>query len=126
MKAPCEIIVTRIIPHVRALVSIELKENYQLSGRYIAKLVGTTEAAVSQYIHGLRGVNKDFLADFPEITPFAKEVSKELYQKRGSDFELMMKMGDMCATLRDNKKFIELYSEGKEGIACNICFKSPD
>ena len=123
MKPPCEIIVTRILPQVRALVAIELKEKYGMSGREIAHLVGTTEAAVSQYIHGTRGVLKSFLEDFPEVPPFAKDAAEELYGKRDTGMELTEKLGNMCSVLRHNETFIMLYSEGKKGTACGICFK---
>ena len=55
MKTPCEIVVAKLLPNIRALVAIELDTNYDLRGKDIAQLVGTTEAAVSQYIHRVRG-----------------------------------------------------------------------
>jgi predicted transcriptional regulator len=126
MKPPCEIIVGKILPQVRALVAIELKENYRLPGKEIALLVGTTEAAVSQYIHGTRGVKDGFLEVFPEVSPFAKEAARELYENRDSGMELTVKLGDICSALRHNAEFVKMYSEGKEGATCGICFKGID
>lgn len=119
MKLPCEIIVTTILPQVRALVAVELKERYQLPGKTIATLVGTTEAAVSQYIHGVRAVKKDFLEDFPEIRAFSKDVAKELYEKQGEGIELTAKLGEICTTVRNNKKFEEMLIQGSE--RCGLC-----
>ena len=112
-----------ILPQVRALVTIELKENYGLPGKEIAGLVGTTEAAVSQYIHGVRGVQVSFLEDFPEVPPFAKAAAKDLFDNRDSGMELTEKLGDICSALRHNPEFVKMYSEGKEGATCGICFK---
>lgn len=123
MKTPCEILVNKILPQIRALVTIELAETYGIKGRDIARLVGTTEAAVSQYIHRTRGVQKDFLDDFPEIGPFVIEASKELHEKRDTEFELTEKLGEMCSLLRFNKKYIEMYTQGRKGVSCGICFK---
>jgi predicted transcriptional regulator len=123
MKPPCEIIVTKILPNIRALVAIELKETYQLKGREIARLTGTTEAAISQYLHGVRGVQTSFIDDFPEIPIFAAEAAKVLYENRDSEMELTERMGDICSALRNNEKFVELYTQGKKGGSCGICFK---
>lgn len=123
MKTPCEIIVKKFLPVIRALVALELKEKYNLKINEIGKLIGTCNSAVSQYLHGTRGSYSDFFIDFPEIDDFVKKVSKELYEKRESKIELSYKLGDICSLLRDNKLFIEMYSEGKEAKACGICFK---
>jgi len=123
MKTPCEILVVNILSQFRALVTIELAETYGMRGRNIARLVGMTEATVSHYLHRVRGVQKDFLIDFPELDPFVTEVSKEVYEKRNTNFELTEKIGDLCTLLRNNKKFVEMYSQGRKGVSCGICFK---
>lgn len=122
MKTPCEIVVAKLLPNIRALVAIELDTNYDLRGKDIAQLVGTTEAAVSQYIHRVRGVHEDFVKTFPEITPFVEDVAKELYQRRESDFELTERIGDICTTLRKNEAFVEMFTQGKERVSCGICY----
>jgi len=123
MKTPCEIVVAKFLPNIRALVSIELDKNYDLRGKDIARLVGTTEAAVSQYIHGVRGVHQDFLTEFPEVSPFVMNVTKELFDRRDSDFELTERIGDICTTLRKNEAFIKMFTQGKERVSCGTCFQ---
>jgi len=122
MKTPCEIVVRKILPQIRAIVSIRLKEEYNLKGKDIARLVGTTEAAVSQYLHGIRGVNTTFSDDFPETIPFAEEAAKKLYDNRDTEMELTEMIGEICKRLRKNENFIELYTNGKSVGACGICF----
>lgn len=123
MKPPCEILVSKILPQVRALVTIELADTWEMRGRDIARLVGITEAAVSHYINRIRGVQEDFLTDFPELGPFVIEASRELYDKRDTDFELTEKLGDLCTLLRNNKTFIDMYAQGSKGASCGICYK---
>ena len=123
MKPPCEIIVRHILPQVRALVAMELKEAYGMSGKDIAHRVGTTEAAVSQYIHGVRGVQEDFVDRFPEVAPFATKAAHTLNENRDRDMELTEMLGEMCSALRHNPEFVALYTEGKESKPCGICFK---
>ena len=123
MKPPCEILITKILPQVRALVAIELHNKYEMAGKDIARIVGTSRAAISQYLHGTRGVQKDFLDEFPEIIPFVERVSRELFEEQDKDTELAEKLGDMCSALRDNLAFVEMYSGDKKGGSCGICFK---
>ncbi|MEM2220124.1 MAG: helix-turn-helix domain-containing protein [Candidatus Korarchaeum sp.] len=52
---PCEIIVRTLIPSVRAAITRELIERHGLKQVEVAKLLGVTQAAVSQYIRGARG-----------------------------------------------------------------------
>ena len=126
MKTPCEIIVTKILPNIRALVAMELKETYHLKGKDIARLSGITEAAVSQYLHGVRGVHTSFLDDFPEIPVFVAQAAKVLWENRDTEIELTHRMGDICSALRHNEKFIEMYTQGKKVGSCGICFKGID
>ncbi|MCS7102481.1 MAG: helix-turn-helix domain-containing protein [Candidatus Korarchaeum sp.] len=52
---PCEIIVRTLIPSVRAAITRELVEKHGLKQVEVAKLLGVTQAAVSQYVRGARG-----------------------------------------------------------------------
>lgn len=124
MKTPCEIIVAKILPNIRALVAIELKETYHMKGKDIAKLTGTTEAAVSQYLHGVRGVHTEFVQLFPEVPPFVKEAAMDLYERRDTDAELTEKMGHICLALKSNEKFIELCVQEKIALSCGPCLQT--
>ncbi|MFH0711226.1 MAG: hypothetical protein V1944_01475 [Candidatus Aenigmatarchaeota archaeon] len=80
MKIFCEVMVADILPSVRALVSRELTNSYNLSQSEISKKLGVTQPAVSQYKKELRGQkvkvlesNKEIMS---EIKNFAKKVSK--------------------------------------------------
>jgi predicted transcriptional regulator len=121
MKAPCEIIVLQILPHVRALVAIELKETYHLKGVDIARLVGTTRAAVSQYHHGVRGKYDAFIHDFPEIPDFVQYAAKELSDNCDTDMELSEKLGVLCTAIKDNETFRNMCSTDSQRLECRGC-----
>ncbi len=126
VKTPCEIIVEKFLPQIRSMVALELKEKYGLRGNVIANLIGCSDAAVSQYLHGVRGTHSEFLSDFPEIQGFVESVSKELYEKREEGMELTEKLGEICSRLRGNKLFVEMYSKGKDSKFCDLCFGEGD
>ncbi|MFH1650153.1 MAG: hypothetical protein ABIA93_06390 [Candidatus Woesearchaeota archaeon] len=60
-----EIEVWFVLPALRRELALELKKG-GLKQRDIAGLLGLTEAAVSQYLAGKRGVDMHFAADFRE------------------------------------------------------------
>ncbi|MEM0090426.1 MAG: transcriptional regulator [Nitrososphaerota archaeon] len=55
MRSPCEKFVLEIMPSVRALIAKELIEKYALSQTEVAKIIGTTRPAISQYLSAKRG-----------------------------------------------------------------------
>lgn len=60
---PCEVIVRTLIPSVRAAITRELIERHGLKQVEVAKLLGVTQAAVSQYMRGARGSVFDLSGD---------------------------------------------------------------
>jgi predicted transcriptional regulator len=124
MKTPCEIIVGKILPNIRALVAIELKESYNLKGKNIAKLTGTTEAAVSQYLHGVRGAHINCVNSFPEVQQYVKNAAKDLFERREENPELTESLGQICLALKSNKRFIEICAKDKIALSCGSCIDS--
>ena len=126
MKTPCEMIVAKVLPNLRALVAIELKKSYNMMGKDIAKLTGITEAAVSQYLHGVRGVHIECLKSFPEVALCVREEAKDLYERRDSNPELTEKIGQICLALKSNQRFIEICSREKVALSCRPCVKADE
>jgi predicted transcriptional regulator len=55
LTTPCEIASRKYVPAIRASVAIVLVREYGLSAYRVAKLLGLTPAAVSNYLLGRRG-----------------------------------------------------------------------
>lgn len=58
MRPPCEIVVKQVLPAFRALVAKDLIGKYRFSQVAAAKELGTTQAAISQYLCSKRGEKK--------------------------------------------------------------------
>jgi predicted transcriptional regulator len=78
MKTPCEIIVWNIVPIIRKEFAKNLVTKLGCNQREAANKLGITEAAVSRYISGKRGIleitNKSILK---EINNSSKKIAKE-------------------------------------------------
>ncbi|RLF51091.1 MAG: transcriptional regulator [Thermoplasmata archaeon] len=79
MSPPCEFIVKNVIPSIRKEVVKILSEDYGMCNRDIARRLGLTDAAVSQYLTEKRG--KGFEPD-EEIRAMLRESADRIF--RGS------------------------------------------
>lgn len=101
---PQEIEVWYVIPSIRKEISKILLKDYKMKYDEIAKLIGVTKSAVSQYLSGKRGeinLNK-------EVKNKIKKITKELVEGK--------------------KKFIEVVAEvinfmKKKKYFCDVCKK---
>lgn len=55
MKPLCELVSGQVLPTIRAMVVKDLVRRYELSQVEVAKKLGITQPAVSQYLSALRG-----------------------------------------------------------------------
>jgi uncharacterized protein len=99
MLLPSEIEAKSLIPAVRAILAKKLIGEYSLKEEDVAKDLGITQAAVSNYVRGTRG-------------------DIELISKLESVREVMRMIDDIAKDLSTNKaytpstlaKFVELYA----------------
>jgi predicted transcriptional regulator len=60
MKIFCEIMLTQILPAIKAIAAREMLKKYHMTQLEIAKVLGVTQAAISQYKNKIRGKAKIF------------------------------------------------------------------
>ena len=103
MYPPCETIGRYVLPIFRSLVAKELIERYNFTQLEAAKKLGTTQAAISQYIHSKRGHKG--LSGFEQILPLIKaaacETAEGIAKGRMSSDEVMSNFCRLCASMRE-------------------------
>ena len=92
MLLPSEIESKSLIPAIRAILSKKLIHDYNLKEETVAKLLGITQAAVSNYIRGTRG-------DLSLVT------------KLENNFEVMKMINDIAKDLSLNKAYTPRYND---------------
>jgi hypothetical protein len=98
MKPYCEIVAKNVLPVMRSAVAKELM-SYGLNQTEIAKKLGVSQAAVSQYLRYIRGKSKTKTKNIMKNETVLKEVR------------------ELCKKIRDNSlNRMELSNE-----VCNIC-----
>jgi predicted transcriptional regulator len=121
MRPPCEIVVNKVLPHIRAdIVKILIRE-YKMRQIEISKRLGITQASVSQYLSSTRGGNKEFHDIFPEMEEYAKEIAKKIASGETRDTQVAL-VCQMCSKMREEEKFCEYHKGFLELENCGICF----
>jgi predicted transcriptional regulator len=88
------------------MVARELIEKYNFTQVAAAKKLGTTQAAISQYLHSKRGYKgaEQFVDLLPEIQSLANETARTIAAGNMDAEEFMKKFCDLCTVLRKKKK----------------------
>ena len=100
MDPQCEIIGKYVLPIFRSMLAKELVQKYKLSQTEAAKKLGTTQAAVSQYLSSKRaykGVEhvEEYL---PKIQAMAEETARKVINKEISTGDITPDFCSLCAT----------------------------
>ncbi len=100
MDPQCEIIGKYVLPIFRSMLAKELVQKYKLSQTEAAKKLGTTQAAVSQYLSSKRaykGVEhvEEYL---PRIQAMAEETARKVINKEISTGDITPDFCGLCAT----------------------------
>ncbi|MEM2907963.1 MAG: helix-turn-helix domain-containing protein [Candidatus Hadarchaeales archaeon] len=97
MKPPCEEMFKDVLPTIRAILVKDLVERHNLNQVEVAKRLGITQPAVSQYLRSLRGTSR----------------AKALL-RRGDFMRSIKELSDLIAKGEvKGKKVAEMY--------CNLC-----
>ncbi|RLI09618.1 transcriptional regulator [Candidatus Bathyarchaeota archaeon] len=100
MTLPCEIIVRRVLPALRALIARELVEKHGLAQSKVASLLGVTQASVSHYLSAKRGKLVGLRIDVDELRAVAKEVADGVAGGTMGPEEVSKAMCQLCARMR--------------------------
>lgn len=102
---PQEIEVWYVIPAIRRELARVLVEKHNMKQKDIAKLLGTTEAAISQYLHNKRA----------QEIQFSQEMKKEV------EIAAKLIVKDSKRAVSEILRLVNLAK--KQGFACDLCKK---
>jgi hypothetical protein len=92
-----------VLPAFRSLVAKALIEKHNFSQVAAAKELGTTQAAISQYLYSKRGekIIKQ-LEKVPSVQSTVKEIARNIAAGKFSSTDAMQVFCRLCVALRDN------------------------
>ncbi len=110
MDPQCEIIGKYVLPIFRSQLAKELVQKYHLSQTEAAKKLGTTQAAVSQYLSSKRAFKGiDQVVEYmPKIQIMAAETAQKLFNKEISAGDITLDFCKLCSTFCKSNPTLEV------------------
>jgi len=123
MLLPSEIESKLLIPAVRAILSKELVSEKGLKEEEVARLLGITQAAVSNYLRGTRGDNEliSKLISQYEIMGMIKEITDDLSTNRAYTAKTLSKFIALCNYMRYSLIICDAHHSLESNIDEKVC-----
>ena len=123
MLLPSEIESKLLIPAIRAILSKEMVIEKGLKEEEVARMLGITQAAVSNYLRGTRGDNEliSKLMSLSEIMSMIKEISSDLSTNRAYTAKTLSKFIGLCNYMRYSLIICDAHHSLERNIDEKVC-----
>ncbi|MEM1569657.1 MAG: transcriptional regulator [Candidatus Bathyarchaeia archaeon] len=103
LKPPCESSVKFILPAVRLLIAKKLIEKYKFTQISAAKALGTTQAAISHYMHSKRGWRlAEKLMNIEDVREFIEKSAEKIATSETYSINVF----DICQLCKITQKYM--------------------
>ena len=123
MLLPSEIEAKSLIPAVRAILAKKLIREYSLKEEDVAKDLGITQAAVSNYVRGTRGdielMSK--LESVREVMRMIDDIAKDLSTNKAYTPSTLAKFVGLCNYMRYTLIICDVHHSIESNIDEQIC-----
>jgi uncharacterized protein len=123
MLLPSEIEAKSLIPAVRAILAKKLIGEYSLKEEDVAKDLGITQAAVSNYVRGTRGdielISK--LESVREVMRMIDDIAKDLSTNKAYSPSTLAKFVGLCNYMRYTLIICDVHHSIESNIDEQIC-----
>lgn len=123
MLLPSEIEAKSLIPAVRAILAKKLIREYTLKEEDIARVLGITQAAVSNYVRGTRGdvelISK--LESVREVMRIIDDIAKDLSTNKAYTPSTLAKFVGLCNYMRYTLIICDVHHSIESNIDETIC-----
>ncbi|HEY7734750.1 MAG TPA: helix-turn-helix domain-containing protein [Nitrososphaera sp.] len=123
MLLPSEIEAKSLIPAVRAILAKKLIKEYSLKEEDVARVLGITQAAVSNYVRGTRGdvelISK--LESVREVMRMIDDIAKDLSTNKAYTPSTLAKFVGLCNYMRYTLIICDVHHSIESNIDEQIC-----
>jgi uncharacterized protein len=120
---PAEIESKSLIPALRAILAKKLAEEHNIREDEISKMLGVTQAAISNYIRGTRGDPKliEKLVADEQVSQMLNELSKRLASDMAYTPSSLAKFISLCNYIKSSLLICEIHHNLESNIDEAIC-----
>ncbi len=123
MLLPSEIEAKSLIPAVRAILAKKLIKEYSLKEEDVARVLGITQAAVSNYVRGTRGdvelISK--LESVREVMRMIDDIAKDLSTNKAYTPSTLAKFVGLCNYMRYTLIICDVHHSIESNIDEQVC-----
>ena len=123
MLLPAEIESKTMIPALRAILAKKLADEHKIREDEISKMLGVTQAAVSNYIRGTRGDPKliSQLSSQKQIVEMINEISENLASNKAYTPASLSKFIGICNYIKTSLLICDIHHNLESDIDEAIC-----
>lgn len=123
MLLPAEIESKTLIPALRAILAKKLAEEHKIREDEISKMLGVTQAAISNYIRGTRGDPKliQKLAADEQVSQMLSELSDRLASDMAYTPSSLARFISLCNYIKSSLLICEIHHNLESNIDEAIC-----
>jgi predicted transcriptional regulator len=123
MLLPSEIEAKSLIPAIRAILAKKLVNGYEMKEEIVAKVLGVTQAAISNYLRGTRGdielMNK--LTSVMEVMRKTDDIARDLASDKAYRPNTMAKFVELCNYMRYTLIICDVHHNMESNIDEQVC-----
>jgi uncharacterized protein len=123
MLLPAEIEAKSLIPAIRSILTQKLNKDYSFKEEDIAKVLGVTQAAVSNYMRGTRGDTQLVakLASHSEVMSMVEDIARDVAANKAYSPSTMAKFVQLCNYMRYTFIICDVHHSIESNIDEKIC-----
>ncbi len=124
MKPFCEIVVSELLPAIRAEMTRNLIEKHGLKQKEVSEELGITQPAVSQYRSGHRGGRSELLSQDKRVKELIRDMCSLIASKDVEPGEIHERFCEICETVRSRGLICKNHEKASPNISpCNFCLE---
>lgn len=125
MRPPCEVVVKRVLPTIRAMLVRDLVKRHGLSQVQVAEKLGITQPAVSQYLSSARGTSRvEEILKKDDLASSIHKLSDAVARGEASRSQILEKYCDLCRSMGRKEILCILHVESAPYLkeeGCKFC-----
>ncbi len=123
MLLPAEIETNTLIPAIRAILAKKLIEEHGIREGEVSKLLGVTQAAISNYVRGTRGdpilINK--LLEIKEVSDMINDICSNLASNMAYTPASLSKFIGLCNYIKSSLLICDIHHNLEANIDEAVC-----
>lgn len=124
MKPPCETVVKQVLPTIRMMLVKDLMERHEMNQVEVAKILGITQPAVSQYLSARRGNRKTEKTLTKYVGKSIKKFSDDIASGKFKHADMIKRYCVICKSMGKKEVLCVLHAESAPYLieeGCRVC-----